>query len=97
MGLYMCLFFNLNKFAGLGFVGRNLVCYLVEHDLCSKVSNCRLKKITFVISIMIIINIECTVQSITILFSFHVKTNNDSLPIFQVTGFVNLIILLYFG
>lgn len=23
--------------AGLGFVGRNLVCYLVEHELCSKV------------------------------------------------------------
>lgn len=97
MGLYMCLFFNLNKFAGLGFVGRNLVCYLVEHDLCSKVSNCRLKKNHLIPIMIILINIECTVQSISILFSFHVKTNNDSLPIFQVTGFVNLIILLYFG
>lgn len=35
------MFFNLNKFSGLGFVGRNLVCYLVEHDLCSKVNNCK--------------------------------------------------------
>ena len=25
------------QLAALGFVGRNLVCYLVEHELCSKV------------------------------------------------------------